>query len=1715
MFSNQGVGSTTGAPQIHQIRYSSTPSTQIQIHNDHQPTVSPIFHATSSTIQTLLNSNANSPALINPIFHNHGIASTTEHFTVHNNNPRETDEYRDDDHEDRDNNEDRRPLEAVQPTTQGKVSKLTISPIPAQEEADHSSHQAKNIQQQQRVTTSFLPTPSSDDGQAVRSFYPTPRTSTKSSSSHVTHIHLPPPPTIPHLKPHQITINLPTPDIQRIVQNPSPLLPSQSRVIVTAKASVSDESGRSLNTTQLVTLPLPTIPASYDDYKEGDESFDPFYRDVPKVRNDRRVGGRFRWPLRESREKRSRRSRRDVGSDDTIRDSKTIGDIEAAEENRMEAEKVEVEKIDNLRVEKIETRERVLDGVDDKKDKKPEDSDQRVSDDKEEDESKLKNDEAKGGDHGEGDRTRSNNDERKDDDDGEVEKSKTKTDEVKDEDGSEDKRLEIESEEVNDMIDLKTMSSRHLSGSGEIVHGESKTEIDQVNDEDGSEDKRSEVESKEVNDMVDLKTMSTRHHSDSGEKVDEKLKTESDEVKDGADSDGKRLDMKNADLNDMVDLKTMSTRHHSDSEEKVDDTSSIDSKESDREKSVSGINTRESDVVEYVDTSDETFDSKIFDEPESQTSKEVDTRAVAEQDSKYSQDQTNRFGKDDKSLNHEYVNGLGTTKRGPEEESSRFSLLPEVVSPTKSHRRHSTKKLTLRERIHAEEEDEEKINENDEEEDEEEEEIVDQRKSHRKHSAKKSKAKQRLPLEDEADDEIEEEEEVINRRKSHRKHSAEQSKTKQRLPIEVEEEDEESEEEDDVAYRRKSHGKHSAKKLKTKQRLPVEEEEEGEESAEDVDFDHRRKSHHKHSAKRLKTKQRLPIQEEEDDDAEEEEDAFDVNKSSRKHSARKSNTKQRLPEEEEEYEENDDDDDNDQREDVVKRRKSHRKHSTKKSKKKDRLPAVEEEEEEAQSRETSFEKIDEDAMKLSRKLHEERRVSRVKFDDDRETSREDNLPDSYDYYDSEMDSTSARSDEEDSAEYSKESPNKIDPSSRHRDSRRRDKSFTLSDEASREKSSRRRDKSTKFAEEDNDEEEDYDFSDGPVTRSNEEVSSIEISNDYADSSRSKTSHEDSSDVQEDEEEMLLDDTTSETSSEQNDEIVSSTEKLSSPEKATTAPEKNSRPDDKRVSEGVLKFTDEIPNSEGTHEPEQVESSKSAEENSQDYIDDNYEPQSYKEHEQLSTTTDVTITEKIVEKETSTPRNEDDEHDEEMSTTETIPIALTEKAEMEDKQNDQAQLQRGLPEVNAETVKPTEKPIERDETTNAASAMTSTTSSTTTTSTTTTSTTTARPTPPKLFKPFTLRKSYVYTPPTTTPVPVVIKPRLPLLNPKPAKPPKSYNDLAPKPIIRKTPLFARKTTVRTTTLRTEVEDRESSTELPVAGTDTSTLEVTTPSASTTPVPTTEAPQASSQATVTAASRMEDDDSSAKESHVPLSTTLNFQLSSTIDTETFTPYPLLVKMTEAAVALEQLLTREESPTKQDISTTERGDVENNNVPSVSEPESSTTPEAVTTPLSDEVSSEKPVSSSTEGPLIFEIPAIETTSVSSILRQRVTTNAPQMEIPFTATIETVESEVATKNPEITTTSKEAITNNSPTLASVRAVNRRPGIIKRTDFFNCLEKEMYRFYADGRDCRLFHYCSPGFTSRQVLDFRFVCEEGTAFDEESQSCIHDVRNPKCRVRVW
>lgn len=71
----------------------------------------------------------------------------------------------------------------------------------------------------------------------------------------------------------------------------SPKLKSPPRVIVTASASVSDSNGKRLNYTvgNVVSAVKPIVPINYDDYKESDLIFDPFFLDVPKLQKRRKT----------------------------------------------------------------------------------------------------------------------------------------------------------------------------------------------------------------------------------------------------------------------------------------------------------------------------------------------------------------------------------------------------------------------------------------------------------------------------------------------------------------------------------------------------------------------------------------------------------------------------------------------------------------------------------------------------------------------------------------------------------------------------------------------------------------------------------------------------------------------------------------------------------------------------------------------------------------------------------------------------------------------------------------------------------------------------------------------------------------------------------------------------------------------------------------------------------------------------------------------------------------------------------------------------------------------------------------------------------------------------------------------------------------------------------------------------------------------------------
>lgn len=76
-----------------------------------------------------------------------------------------------------------------------------------------------------------------------------------------------------------------------ITERQSPKPKSPPRVIVTASASVSDSNGKRLNYTvgNVVSAVKPIVQINYDDYKESDLIFDPFFLDVPKLQKRRKT----------------------------------------------------------------------------------------------------------------------------------------------------------------------------------------------------------------------------------------------------------------------------------------------------------------------------------------------------------------------------------------------------------------------------------------------------------------------------------------------------------------------------------------------------------------------------------------------------------------------------------------------------------------------------------------------------------------------------------------------------------------------------------------------------------------------------------------------------------------------------------------------------------------------------------------------------------------------------------------------------------------------------------------------------------------------------------------------------------------------------------------------------------------------------------------------------------------------------------------------------------------------------------------------------------------------------------------------------------------------------------------------------------------------------------------------------------------------------------
>ena len=96
------------------------------------------------------------------------------------------------------------------------------------------------------------------------------------------------------------------------------------------------------------------------------------------------------------------------------------------------------------------------------------------------------------------------------------------------------------------------------------------------------------------------------------------------------------------------------------------------------------------------------------------------------------------------------------------------------------------------------------------------------------------------------------------------------------------------------------------------------------------------------------------------------------------------------------------------------------------------------------------------------------------------------------------------------------------------------------------------------------------------------------------------------------------------------------------------------------------------------------------------------------------------------------------------------------------------------------------------------------------------------------------------------------------------------------------------------------------------------------------------------------------------------------------------------------------------------------------------------------------------------------------------------------------------------------EVLPNTSPSSHlgyTLSAVTSQPSVsadTTHTTGFVCTGRELHRYHPDTDDCRMFHYCSPGFHDRQVLDFRFICQNGTAFKADIHKCEDEFLVPNC-----
>ncbi|RZC36946.1 titin-like, partial [Asbolus verrucosus] len=145
----------------------------------------------------------------------------------------------------------------------------------------------------------------------------------------------------------------------------------------------------------------------------------------------------------------------------------------------------------------------------------------------------------------------------------------------------------------------------------------------------------------------------------------------------------------------------------------------------------------------------------------------------------------------------------------------------------------------------------------------------------------------------------------------------------------------------------------------------------------------------------------------------------------------------------------------------------------------------------------------------------------------------------------------------------------------------------------------------------------------------------------------------------------------------------------------------------------------------------------------------------------------------------------------------------------------------------------------------------------------------------------------------------------------------------------------------------------------------------------------------------------------------------------------------------------------------------------------------------------------------------PVVEEEIIDALTNQLTTTEkldkgeeirSTSQRIPTTTTTDYVEDVPTTdaplyKSANPTQAESAKVSLHTTPLSKVYKLQVRKEKINKSFIFNCFGKAINKFYSDPRDCRLFHYCTPGYTRNQLLDMKFVCDLGTYFDDEKLIC--------------